>query len=671
MKSRRKMICCRWGKQCAIVSILVIALVAAGDDLPEEPRWLMLRRADSYLSLDAEGEQQTTGSSGGGDTTIQRIYLAPAVGIGFDGSVYHPDLLSFSLRPEFQYVWQQIRSPNAPSAEQTSWLPNGTGTLTLLQTKPYFSTFTLSGAHDIHQYDFFNSATEDLRAWGVNTGYRTGPVPVTVGFQQSELDTDGLSQHSTFNQTTLNLHAHSDRADNNMTDLSYLYGKFDRTLESSGQSFQDSSDYHYVTLDDQEHFGKSSLNSTVLFNQLDSINGGSQQLNLALDYSIQHTENFRSLYDYGFTRYSDDLSDSMDNYLRAGVEHQLYESLSSAIDVHGIDSHSSSTGSELDVDTIGTASTENYSKCLGTWGRLTIGNAANYELTQQHSVGTQLYIAREAHTVTAASSFFRLKVPRVTSIVSITGDLNHGFQPLVEGVDYIVDTSVDPWQITIQFTSLTVQGLEIANGSVKVLVSYNVIPNPTGSYSSLADQFQVRLDLFHQLLGFYSRLNYIQNWTDMPGLVLENVNEFQAGADFSWRGLYLNGNYTDRDSSFYSYRAYGTSEGYSFRLPDNAGMGVDLHQQWSTYSPNQKIDYYDIMAHFDWQPTPHLNWKVEGGIQHQRGGGADQDLAIARSYLEWTQGRIRAHLGYEYQGRDLSGQTLESHFIYLRLRRYF
>lgn len=665
------MICSRGRKECAIISILIVTLAAAGYDLPEEPRWLTIRPSESYLSLDAEGQLQTSSAGSGGSTTAQQIYLAPAIGIGFDGSVYHPDLLSFSLRPEFQYVWQQTRFDNGQPGEVTSWLPDGTGTFTLLQTKPYFTTFSLSGAHDIHQYDFFNSATEDFRLWSVNTGYRTGPVPVTVGFQQSELDSDDLSQHSVFNQTTLNLHAHSDRADNNMTDLSYQYGQFDRELTSSGQTFQDNSDYQYLTLTDQEHFGKSSLNSTLLYNQMESDNGGSQQLNLALDYGIQHTENFRSLYDYSFTRYSDDMSDAMDNYVRAGVEHQLYESLTSAIDVHGIDSHSSSTGSELDVDTIGSTSTESYCKRFGTWGRLTIGNAANYETTEVHSVGTQLYVAREAHTVTAANSFFRLKVPRDTSILGVTGDLNHGLQPLIEGVDYTVDSTVDPWQITIQFTSLTVQALETANSSVKVLVSYNVIPNPTGSYSSLADQFQLRLDFFNQLFGVYSRINYIQNYTHMPGLVLENLSEFEAGADFSWRGLYLNGNYTDRDSSFYSYRAVNTSEGYSFRLPENAGLGVDLHQQWSTYSPNQKIDYYDIMAHFDWQPAPHLNWKIEGGIQHQRGGGADQDLGVARTYLEWAQGRIRANLGYEYQGRDLSGQTLQSHFIYLRLRRYF
>jgi hypothetical protein len=644
---------------------------AQGYELPDEPRWLILRPTESYLSLDAEAQQESISSSKGGDTTVQRLYLAPILGVGVDGSVYHPDLLTFSLKPEFQYVWQQTVSPGGGSSLATSWLPGGTGTFTWLQTKPYATQFFLSGSHDIHQYDFFHSAVEDLETWGVTSGYREGPVPVTVSFQQSHQDSEGLSQHSIFDTSTLNLHAHNDRANNNLTDLSYLYGQFDRTTKSGGQSFNDTSGYHYVTLNDQENFSKSTLNSTLLFDQLDADSGGSQDLNAALNLGVTHTENLQSLYDYTFTRYSDDFSDAYDNYFRAGVQHQLYESLTSTLDVHGADSRSSAEDSELDADTIGTLETENYTKRLGAWGRITVGNSANYDFTEQHTTGTQIFIAREAHTVTSVSPFFRLKAPRNTSISSITGDAGHAFQPLVEGVDYIVDRTVDPWQVTIQFASLTVQGLQTGNGSVRMLVSYSAIPNPTGTYSSLSDQFQIRFDLFHQLLSFYSRLDLVRNRTDISGFVLQDLTQLQSGADFTWRGLYANANYTDQNSTFYDYHTTSLSEGYSFRLPENAGMGIDLHQQWSTSTPNQHITYEDFLGHFDWQPTPHLNWKVEGGIQRQRGGGTDQDLAILRSHLEWIQGKILVHLGYEYQNQDLSGEKQESHFIYLRVRRNF
>jgi hypothetical protein len=672
MTSGPQLTCRRWGKRCAIVSLAMATVAAQGYQLPDEPRWLILRPTESYLSLDAEAQRESIGSSKGGDSsTVQRLYLAPILGIGVDGSVYHPDLLTFSLKPEFQYVWQQTTSPGGGSSQATSWLPGGNGTFTFLQTKPYATQFSLSGSHDIHQYDFFHSAVEDLETWGVTSGYREGPVPVTVSFQQSHQDSEGLSQHSIFDTSTLNLHAHNDRANNNLTDLSYLYGQFDRTTQSGGQSFNDTSGYHYLTLNDQENFSKSTLNSTLLFDQLDSDNGGSQDLNAALNLSVTHTENLQSLYDYTFTRYSDDFSDAYDNYFRAGVQHQLYESLTSTLDVHGADSRSSAEGSELDADTIGTLETENYTKHLGTWGRITVGNSANYDFTEQHTIGTEIFIAREAHTVTSASAFFRLKVPRNTGIASITGDAAHAFQPLVQGVDYTVDTTVDPWQVTIQFASLTVQGLQSANGSVKVLVSYSAIPNPTGTYSSLSDQFQVRLDLFNQLLSFYSRLDIIRNHADITGFVLQDLTQLQSGVDFTWHGLYANANYTDQHSTFYDYHTASLSEGYSFRLPGNAGMGIDLHQQWSTATPNQHITYEDFLAHFDWQPTSHLNWKIEGGIQRQRGGGTDQDLAIARTHLEWTQGKIRIHLGYEYQNQDLSGETRESHFIYLRARRYF
>ena len=671
MKSGLKNICRHWGRRCAVLSLAMLTSAAQGYEMTEEPRWLILRPSESYLSLDADAQQESIGSSKGGETTIERLYLAPILGVGMDGSFYHPDLLSFSLKPEFQYVWQQTGSPGGTTSQATSWLPGGSGTFTWLQTKPYATQFSLNGSHDIQQYDFFHSAVVDLETWGVSSGYRTGPVPVTVSFQQSHQDAQGLSQHSIFDTSSLNFHAHNDRANDNMTDLSYLYGQFDRTTQTGGQSFNDSSGYHYVTLNDEEHFSKSAINSTLLFNQLDANSGGSQDLNAALNLGVDHTDNLHSLYDYTFTRYSDDFSDAYDNYFRAGVQHQLYESLTSSLDVHGADSRSSSEGSELDSDTIGTLQSENYTKRLGTWGRLTIGNSANYDITQQHTTGIEIFIAREAHTVTSMSPFFRLKVPRDTTIASITGDAGHAFQPLVQGVDYTVDTTVDPWQVTIQYASLTVQGLETGNGSVKVFVSYNAIPNPTGTYSSLSDQFQVRLDLFNQILSFYSRLDLIRNHADIAGFVLEDLTQLQSGVDFSWRGLYANANYTDQNSTFYNYHATSLSEGYSFRLPDHAGMGLDLHQQWSTSTPNQHINYEDFLAHIDWQPTSHLNWKIEGGIERQRGGGADQNLAIVRTHLDWVQGKIHVLFGYEYQNQDLSGETQESHFIYLRARRNF
>src|SRR5690242_19426479 len=137
MTTVRKLSLSRWRRGCALISLLGAATVARAFEEPEESSWLTFRRSEGYLSLDAAAEQDNSGSSKGGNTTVNRIYLDPVLGIGVDGSLYHPDLLSFSLKPEFQYVWQQVGSVGGSASTTTSWMPGGTGTFTWLQTKPY------------------------------------------------------------------------------------------------------------------------------------------------------------------------------------------------------------------------------------------------------------------------------------------------------------------------------------------------------------------------------------------------------------------------------------------------------------------------------------------------------------------------------------------------------
>jgi len=662
----------RWREKWLVPLAMAAATARAQPPEQEEPRWFSLHLSDAYLSLDSEAEQETDNSShGGGKITSQRLYLAPSVGLGAIGSIYHPDLFAFTLKAEPGYVWQQTGVAGVNNT-QNSFLQSYDFSGTALQLKPYSTTFFANAGHNTYQYDFFNTVVADQRTWGINTGYREGPVPVTIAFQDSHQDINGLSENTTFDQTSLNLHAHNDRNGSDATDLTYLYGQYGQTV-GGGSGFSDTSSYHQVNLTDAEHFGKSTLNSTLLFNQLlDSQNLASRDLTATLDLGVEHTEHFHSSYGYSFSHYDDDVSEVDQHFLRAGVQHQLFESLSSALDVHGIDLQSSAAGSRLDSQRGGILAAVNYTKRLGSWGRLTLGDTANYDVTKQTSSGSLLSIPQESHSVTTATPQFRLNQPLDVFISSVTADATHGFQPLQQGVDYLVDQSVDPWQITINFTSLTIQHLE-SSGSVTVLISYDATPNPSGTYSTFSDQFNVRLDLFQGMLGFYSRLSLIQNDSDTQGFVLENLTEFQAGSDFNWRGLRLDARYLNHRSSLYDYDAKTLSESYSFNLEADSRAGVDLRQQWSDYpSQRQSATYYDFLAHYEWQdPRLRLTWSVEGGLQRQRGLGLDQDLLVARTHLEWHIGKINLHVGYDYQNRDFNGETMARHFAYLRFRRNF
>lgn len=468
------------------LALLVLASGAARSSAQslEQPLPPLTMPRLKYVDLNVEAEQ-TAETGGSSQSTYQRLYVAPTVGIGWDYFLYHPDLMTFSLLAEPGYVWQTSGSAQNPSQENDLLL-NGSINATLLQLKPYASTVFASSSHDTHQYDFFNTVVEDVQSFGGTTGYREGAVPFTVSFQKSLNNSSGFAYNSTSDQTMLNLHAVNERRFGDNTDLTYQYQN--STWDQSSLGTASSSSSHDVTLTDAEHFGKSTLNSSLLYNQSDYSGATSDNLNLALDLSVEHTPQLRSFYDYAVSRYSTDGGDSLQNTARVGLQHQLYESLTSTVDVHGSSLNSDYTGSTLDSYSGGTSGSVNYSKNLGGWGHLSLGTTANYDLTQQDSSGTALLITDESHVLNTGQ-WVRLNQPRVINDgnfrVTTTGHVL-----LTEGTDYYVNRSTDPWQIQISPFSLLI------TSPATVLVTYDIQPNPSGNYSTITDVSQARLDLW-------------------------------------------------------------------------------------------------------------------------------------------------------------------------------
>ena len=637
-----------------------------------EPQWADIKLSQAYLKVDAEGEQETYGSKGSPSSKNQTLYVAPTLGLGFNGYVYHPDLVSYSLLAEPGYSWQQQGTPGGVMSQSYDYLLNGNGSATVLQAKPYATTFTFDRSHEIYDYDFFNSEVVDLQSWGVRTGYRDGAVPFTVAFNQSHQNANGLMMDSTQDQTTLNAHARNERKKEDVTDLTYQFGQYDQATSDGTTTYRNISSFNYATLTDTEHFKKSELSSALTFNEYGVSGSDSESLNGSLDYSVALAPSLRNFYDYTATIDTGGGADYQQHFVRAGLQHQLYESLNSTWDVHGAWTDSSSPDASLTALTEGTTVAENYSKRLGTWGHLTLGGSVSYDRTGQSSSGAALVVPNEAHTLTAGQ-WVPLSQPNVLSIISVTTAPLQGSRPLTENTDYYVNRSVNPWLIEISPASI------IITSGAAVQVTYDVAPNPSGDYSTMADQAQVRLDLFDNMVGLYARYDSTENNSSSPDFVLENVSEFQAGADFHRRGLRLDANYTDRRSSLNNYTSFSTAEGYTLLSSARDSAGIDLHQQWSAYpgnsggggSQSQSESYYSYTFRYEFHPAGRFKWSSEAGYEQQRGYGLNENLMVARSNITWRVGKLDLNLGYEYQDQTYIAETRERNFFYLRMQRNF
>src|SRR6185312_13035689 len=139
--------------------------------------------------------------------------------------------------------------------------------------------------------------------------------------------------------------------------------------------------------------------------------------------------------------------------------------------------------------TYGAAASVDYSKRLGGWGNLSLGNGVGYDITDQNVSGTEQFIADESYTIPSSGPMIiHLKLPREISVSSVKKN-NIELAPS----EYSVIQTTDPWQIQF-FTG----GPNNVQPGDAVTVSYTVLSNPSGSFSVLTDNAHISLRFWHE-----------------------------------------------------------------------------------------------------------------------------------------------------------------------------
>jgi hypothetical protein len=568
------------------------------------------------------------------------------------------------------YVWQN-RISNGKSVVSSDLILDGTFRANVLQVKPYATELFYSRARQDAKYGFFSTATVDTQNWGATTGYREGPVPVEISFNQLHEDSTDFNQRTLTDQTTLNLRARNDRQKQNFTEVDYQFSQFDRSTKGTGYNFSNGSTYNHASFIDVENFERSTLKSSARLNAVDSSTSATTDLNTELNYTVDYNTGLHGYYDYSFSRFAGNSSDSIQNYGVAGLQDQLFESLSSSLQVYGSALNSSAPGLDFDSQSLGTTAAANYVKRLGAWGHLYLDNSTSYSLTAQQSSGSQLQIDNESHVV-PTNGVVVLSQPRDIAIINVTDATLNPLQP----ADYSLIQTTDPWRIQINSLGPS----HIQPGAI-ILITYTIQTNPSGNYSTFANQTGLRVTFWHDRIGTYVRYSFSDTQASSKSFLLQNDNLFEAGMDFTWNGLGLNANYQDDRSTFYRNRSYNVAESYSMNVLSHSMLGINLNQQWSVNSsdpvngepstPEQHSTFYNFLLHYEWRPLRVLTWTSEVGYQIQNGFGLDQKLFVARSYVNWNVGKLEFHLGYQHENQDLPQQSRVGDFGFLRARRNF
>jgi len=665
---------CRW-----LASLLMIGLIqrVAPWVRADDPAWFKLDGTpEASLGLEVDGSSETTHISGV-NSVYDTLFITPTVGLRTSGSIYHPNLLSFDLDGELGWGWDNM-STTSPGYRQTinesAELNRYLVEINLLEAKPYNASFFAAEDHTYRDYGSFDTFTVDSSRYGGRINWNTDNLSINTDFGYRDEKDTGLSDSSEVAETYFNFIGINKRQ-SGQTTLTFRYDQFDNILifASPLTSLTES-----AAVADSETFGRrKQITAATGVSYSHSEFGGQQTetLNGNEDITINHRPNLDSYLMLNFAY--NYLHPESETVLQGvyGVRRQFYESLTLNLDAHGSYQDNSDLLSSGTTGIYGLELTENYTKRLRSWGRLTLGAGIIADHEVDNSSGSAAATAGEVHQLYLPTSpNYRpvyLTQPRV---IDSTIQVAAAGVPLVEATDYQVITSGQLTEIQLVVPpSSHLQTLLQTNDNLTVSVTYQSDSLITDSFNSLNASVQVRLDLFGKF-GIYGRMNWLDN--DAPPTVLtQTLTDLVGGVDYNWRWLRAGAEYEGFDSNFSQYQAYRFYQDCDFRLNDRSSLSLNFNESFYHYPGSGDQTQYQFLTRYSVQLWSSVAWYVQGGCSLQDVLGSEELEGSAQTGLSWSRGKLSIRTGYEYNNQSTTSaswtETLEKNRLFAYLKRTF
>jgi len=686
-----------------VAFMLPCSLLAQARYLPryQEPQWFTFHLSQIEAGAYAEGTwDQTRFKDSDQLITHEHLFVGPLVGLTGSGSIYHPNLLSYYLDAEgaLGYSRDSFGSTGAPSSSRQGLdaLGHFSFTADMLAEKPYHASAFANYDHTFRDNDFFTRTIVDSwrygarggwqinKAWSISLDYvhrdeiSTSPFPVTrtvlvtnviggTNVVVSRTNQFTSDQTTSTHDDTVTFGVRNERTSGG-TSLNYT---FDRYTRSDAGAIGEGRD-HSVTIGDGERFGvddKYKLNSSASFLRREALVEDSDEFIANQSFAADHRPDLGSFYDLSYDRYHTASFDSQTYGGQASLRHQLYESLTSTLVLRGSDYSTSDANNSTDTLRYGGGLGEFYTKRLTDDHRVRVSNSLFVDHTDQ-TIDTSAFITiqNERHNFSeggAPPGTFFLALADVVFPTVVVTDENDTQPPFLEDFDY---------RVVINGSRTLIErlpGSRIGAAQI-VLVDYRAAPAPSGSYNTLTEFFELRFELWKNLVGIYGRINLSLN--DAPAeLRVQDVRAYTVGTDWNWRWLHAGGEYQIYNSTESNYRSARLFQSFLFRPDQASTLGLDFSETWINYiDADRSEEQFQFISRYHRALTHRLGFDVDAGISVRRGNGVDQTLATFRPTLKYVIGKTTIDAGFDYEYQlFLNNEERHKEMFFVRLKRYF
>lgn len=618
------------------------------------------------LELVAERREDKQGTSGDRRESTTEVF-EERVRLKAEGNVYHPDFLIYTAAIGVGLAQEELDSDDV-SGSSNEPLDEYSLFAQLLRGKIYPTTFNARKSEELISRQFLGALRTERESRGISLSLRPEDWPMRFQYTESEIGQNGLTSLATdFFERDDERFRYSVTHD--FSRLSHMSFDFDRTevsQRSVGASIMTDTDRYSLLHDlifgnDEQH----RLDS--FFNYVDQ-SGSFDFTNLQLEerLRLQHWDRFLTNYELRFTDSDRAAVRNREVRGQGGFEHRLYESLVTTSNVFVSRTDLDAQG---DLDQHGGMVAFNYRK-KNPWGTLYGTYSASLTESKQSGGSGTGVVIDESHIFIDPLPITLDRVNIDTSTIVVTDST--GLDIYTEGDDYTI-TEING-RVQLNMTTLGTIPPNVTDGQ-EVLVSYNFFIEPEREEDTIRHNFTIRERFGNGMSVYYAHRRQDEDVSStIADVTPDEFTVHTVGADYLHKGLYLQAEYSDEDSTQIPSTSTKLVGRYSWSVNPGTTASVRVLNQWLDFGQPDERDVVlfkggaEIYSRLTRECS--LSTRADYRNEDDTRFGLTKGFQL-NSELKYDFRQMSIATGIELNLLERRSDEIDGSYLYFKLKRFF